>query len=80
MNKKTLSKIMYACAMVVAALGFIPAFGLMYALKFVGGLIMCLAYPFEFARLKITQKEEHWGKSMYVPSGLRFALAKIDLQ
>ena len=76
--KKILINIIYGIGIGMRALPYLLGMGLMYAIKFVFGILMCLAYPFEFAHLKLTQKEQNWGKSMYIPNGLRFAIAKIE--
>lgn len=76
--KKIIAKIVCGISIGMRSVPQFIALGLMYAIKFIVGMIMCLAYPFEFAYLRLTRKEHRWHKSMYFPSGLRFALAIID--
>jgi len=57
-----------------------PAIAIIMIIKFVAGLLMCIAYPFELLRLLLTRKEINWGKSMYIPSGLKFAICPITFE
>lgn len=77
--KQIFTNIIYAIGIGMRGLPYLIGMGLIYAIKFVIGILMCFAYPFEFAHLKLTQKERNWSKSMYIPNGWRFAISPIEL-